>query len=441
MSPRPDDGRPADHDGPGVGRPDQGADGDDLTGTEVAVVDGFTHGGEGVVRLDGKAVFVPGTLPGERVRVRVVDDRGRWARAELVEVVDAVAGRVEPPCPLATECGGCDLQHVAPARQVELKTRVVREQLERLGGFTTPPVRAGRAVGPSLGYRGHARMTAAEDGRLGFHRAGSDVVVPVPSCPVLTPAAQRLREHVGDTTGAAEVTLRADGVGSPDDGVVVLRPGAGPLDPPAGGHDLLLEQPDGSTIALRGSGVLHVVVGEVTYEVPADAFFQVSVEAAGAIVEEVMAAAGDVAGALVWDLYAGVGLIGIPLALAGAEVVAVEGHPGATAAAQRTAHVHDVAPRIVTADVRTWLAEVAAEGIDAPDLVVLDPPRTGVGADAMRALASLGPGRVVVVACDPAALARDAAALAGEGYRLRAVQPLDLFPMTHHVEAVAVLTR
>jgi 23S rRNA (uracil1939-C5)-methyltransferase len=414
---------------------------DDHADVQTAVVDGFTHGGEGVVRLDGKAVFVPGALPAERVRVRVVERHRRWSRAELVEVLDAHAERVEPPCPLAEDCGGCDLQHAAPAHQVVLKTRVVREQLERIGRFDLPPVRPGRAVGPALGYRAHARMTAAPDGRLGFHRERSDEVVPVAHCPVLTPAAQALRELVGDGTGAVEVTLRADGVGDPSDGAVVLLPGPGPLDVPGGEHDLLLEQPDGSTAALRGDGVLHVPVGGVTYELPAGSFFQVSTEAAEAIVTEVLAAVGDVDGAATWDLYAGVGLLSVPLALAGADVVAVEGDGDALEAALRTAAAHDTTLRTVTGDVRDWLVRGATEGIDTPDVVVLDPPRTGVGQEASAALAALDPVRIVYVACDPAALARDARTLVDAGFRLRSVQPLDLFPMTHHVEAVALLTR
>lgn len=410
----------------------------------TVVVDGWTHGGEGVVRIDGKAVFVPGALPGERVRVRVVERHRRWSRAALVEVVDAAAGRVAPPCPLAADCGGCDLQHASPALQVELKTRVVREQLERIGRLAQPPVRPGRSVGPALGYRAHARMTAAPDGRLGFHRAGSDEVVPVPTCPVLTPAAQALRAAVGDDTGAAEVTLRADGV---DDGppraagVAVLRPGPGPLTPPGGGHDLLLEQPDGTTLAMRGDGVLAVTVRDVTYELPASSFFQVSTAAAAAIVDEVLAGVGVVTGAPTWDLYAGVGLLSVPLALAGADVVAVEGDATALAAAARTAEAHGTAIRTVAGDVRDWLVRGASEGIDLPDVVVLDPPRAGVGREAMAALATLAPVVVVYVACDPAALARDVRVLVDGGFTLRSVQPLDLFPMTHHVEAVAVLGR
>ncbi len=413
--------------------------------THTATVDGFTHGGEGVVRIDGKAVFASGALPGERVQVRITEDNDRWARAEVTEVLDASPDRVEPPCPIAWECGGCDLQHATPEAQVRLKTRVVREQLERLGKFDDPPVLPGRGVGPALGYRAHARLHAAPDGRLGFHAEGTNDVVPTDHCPILTPAAQALLTAVGDHTGATEVELRADGIGpdgDPDRGVVVLTPGPDPLDVPEGEFDLLLAQPEEGAVALRGDGVLDVEVAGLSYALPSGGFFQVSTHAAEALVTEVLRAVGDVDGRLVWDLYAGVGLLSLPLARAGAEVLAIEGNAAACAAATVNAEANELSVTIEEGDVHDALRDRAREGVlDLPDVVVLDPPRPGVGQEPLRDLAALAPPRVVLVACDPASLARDAATLVAEGYRLEEVQPLDLFPMTHHVEAVATFTR
>jgi tRNA/tmRNA/rRNA uracil-C5-methylase (TrmA/RlmC/RlmD family) len=416
-----------------------------LDTTHTATVDGFTHGGEGVVRIEGKAVFVPGALPGETISVRITQDNDRWGRAEVVEVLDASPDRVDPPCPVAEVCGGCDLQHATPEAQVRLKTRVVREQLERLGKFDDPPVLPGRGVGPALGYRAHARLHAADDGRLGFHEEGTNQVVPIDHCPVLTPAANALFAATGHDTGSVEVELRADGIaddGDPADGVVVLTPGPGALDVPEGDHDILLAQPDGATVALRGDGVLDVEVAGLTFALPTGGFFQVSTHAAEALVAEVLQAVGDVDGRLVWDLYAGVGLLSLPLARAGAQVLAVEGSSAACAAARVNAEANELDVTIEEGDVHDALRDRAREGVlDLPDVVVLDPPRTGVGQEPLRDLAALSPPRVVLVACDPASLARDARTLVAEGYRLEQVQPLDLFPMTHHVEAVAILTR
>ena len=414
----------------------------------TTVVDGFTHGGEGVARIEGKAVFVPDTLPGETVVVEVTDDRKRWARARLLEVVEPSADRVDPPCPHAPRpgragCGGCDLQHATPAAQRALKTRVVREQLERLGGLTDPPVTPCRAVGPDLGYRTRARLHAADDGRLGFHVAGTHDVVPVAVCPKLTPAAQAVREEVGDDTGAAEVTVRAhDSTGT---SAIVLTPGEGGLalpDEPADrtGSDLLLSQPDGEVVAMRGDGVLAEEVAGHTYAFDATSFFQVGPEGAEAIVAAVLRACGDVDGALVWDLYAGVGLLSLPLAAAGAEVVAVEGHRRAAAHAADNARRAGYDLEVLAEPVARAVHRVGDDDRDPPDIVVLDPPRSGAGPDITTALARLAPAAIVYVACDPAALARDARTLAEAGYALVEAVALDLFPMTHHVEVVATFS-
>lgn len=449
----------------------RGRDRPPLPRTPVTVtIDGFTHGGEGVARLEGKAVFVPGTLPGEQVRIQVTDDRSRWARAALLEVVDRSPDRVEPPCPYVAECGGCDLQHASPAAQRALKTRVVREQLTRLGGIQDPPVLPCRAVGPDTGYRAQARMHADLDGRLGFHRAGSAEVVAIDRCLVLGPGAQALREEIGDATGAEEVAFRRFEVDGP--GSAVLHPGPGPLHLPAGTFDLLLAQPDGTTAAMRGDGEVEVTVGGLDYLVPAASFFQPGVPAAAALREEVVAAAGDLTGALTWDLYAGVGLLSLGLAQAGAQVIAVEGDLAAAAAAERNAARNALdlevlaeavgpvvrrAARAATgaatgpggpgagtrsdqAPATSTQADPPPRTLEPPDVVVLDPPRSGAGERVIADLAALAPAAIVYVACDVAALSRDTRHLAAGGYSLQRAAPLDLFPMTHHVEVVATFT-
>jgi tRNA/tmRNA/rRNA uracil-C5-methylase (TrmA/RlmC/RlmD family) len=411
----------------------------------AATVDGFTHGGEGVVRVEGKAVFVPGALPGETVRVEVVDDRKRWARARLLEVLEASPWRVAADDAQRHACGGCDLQHVDPAGQLALKTRVVREQLERVGRLTDPPVEDARAVGPATGYRTTTRLHADAQGRFGTYLPGSHEVVPLERCPALSPA---VVAHLGSLagTGAAEATVRAHA--ATGTAAIVLRPGPGPLELPAGEADVLLEQPDGSLVAMRGDGQLAEEVAGRTYRFDAGTFFQVNTAGAEALVAAVLDAGtdgGDLDGALVWDLYAGVGLFSLPLAAGGAEVVAVEGHAAATAWLERNARDADLPAPI---EVRTGAVERFTRGVrrgddavDPPDLVVLDPPRVGAGTDVVDDLAALAVPVVVYVACDPAALARDAAALAAAGYHLRHARPLDLFPLTHHVETVATFVR
>jgi tRNA/tmRNA/rRNA uracil-C5-methylase (TrmA/RlmC/RlmD family) len=422
-------------------------------------VDGFTHGGEGVARIEGKAVFVAGALPGERVVVRVVDDRARWARAELVDVVVASPDRVAPPCPYVGDCGGCDLQHASPDAQRRLLTRVVREQFARIGGLDAGALDAlvveCRAVGPDLGYRDHAHLTAGEGGRLGFHRAGSHEVVPIDHCAVLSPGAQRARSVLGDATGATAVTVRTDGVRA----VAVVHPGPGPLELPdveaAPDLDLVLAQDGRAAVALRGDGILVHDIDGLALAQPPGAFFQVGRHAALALVAEVMAGVGEVTGALVWDLYAGVGLLSLPLARAGAEVVAVESDHEAAEAARTNARRNDLDLEVVTSEVIAFTARAAAAAggelgpalqppelpLDPPDVVVLDPPRSGAGPEVVEQLARLAPTRIVAVGCDVASAARDVSALVAAGYRLERVVPLQLFPMTHHVELVATLSR
>jgi 23S rRNA (uracil1939-C5)-methyltransferase len=419
------------------------------------VVDGFTHGGEGVVRIEGKAVFVPGTIPGEHVRVRVTDDRKRWARAQLLEVLDASPDRVEPPCPYVPDCGGCDLQHIAPDAQRVLKRRVVIEQLERLGGITDPPVAAVRSVGPTPATAPtHASTPLSptppllrtlttstgegpqQPGRLGFHRAGTAEVVPVDQCLVLTPDAQAVRDAIGDDTGAAEVQVRAHASSGTRAAVLHPDPTAPLQIPDAPGVDVLLAQPDGTTMAMRGDGVLTETVAGYALSFPAAGFFQVNTGGAEALVTAVLEAAGDLDGVLAWDLYAGVGLFSLPMAGAGAAVHAVEGHKASVAWLTSNAETNDLADRVTATreDVRAF---VGRQHPDPPDVIVLDPPRSGAGERTCRQLAELRPAAIVYVACDPAALARDAKALAASGYRLVDAVPLDLFPMTHHVEVVA----
>ncbi|MEX2324278.1 MAG: RsmD family RNA methyltransferase, partial [Nitriliruptoraceae bacterium] len=370
----------------------------------------------------------------ERVLVEVVEDHKRWARARVVTVMDASADRVAPPCPVYKDCGGCDLQHIAPTAQRRLKTRVVVEQLERLGGIVGPAVAECRAVGPDVRYRTNVQFHSDERGRLGFYRRGSHDVVPVADCLVATEAVGRIRHQLTDAGGADRVAVRAHDATATS--AVIITPGPGGLTLPDGNFDVVLEQPDGSAAPIRGTGVLAETVGPHRFEFDATAFFQVSPAAATALTDAVMSAVGDVSGALVWDLYAGVGLFSLPLAAAGAEVVAVESHRQAAAAAQHNADANQLAVSVHPGDVSSFISATIS-GIDAPDVVVLDPPRSGAGSAVIKQLAKLRPAAIVYVACDVAALARDARTLTSHNYRLSAAQPLDLFPMTHHIEVVA----
>jgi tRNA/tmRNA/rRNA uracil-C5-methylase (TrmA/RlmC/RlmD family) len=404
------------------------------TGTEFEVTVGpVAHGGHCVARHEGRVVFVRHTLPGERVLVRVTEDRHPgFCRADAVEVLEASPDRVERPCPYSGpgRCGGCDWQHVAPGAQRRLKAAVVHEQLGRLAGLDVDVTVEELAGGP-LRWRSRARFAVDRTGAAGLRRHRSHDVVVLDDCPITVetgaravlgqrwPGAGAVDVSV-DSTGAV-TTTRLDRRGQPTSSRVV-RPGGE-----------LPEEP--STRAARHAGGRD-------WEVEGTGFWQVHPVAADALVAAVAGFADVRAGETVLDLYAGVGLFGgalAPLAGPDGRVVCVEADEAACAAAD--ANLADLPQAEV------WQGEIDAEGLTelltdlggAPDVVVLDPPRAGAGPAVSRLLAGTGARAVVYVACDPAALARDVAAFGEAGYRLAAVRGFDAFPMTAHVECVALL--
>lgn len=413
-------------------------------------LEGFTHGGDAVGRLpSGKACFVGYAIPGERVRVQVVEEHKRWARARLVAVLEASPDRVDPPCPYFGQglCGGCALQHIAPGRQAQLKRQVVVDQLERIGGLTDPPVADMITVG-EFGYRNRARFAVDEGGRLGFRRAGTHEVLPVDRCPLLDPAVQAVRDEAGDGWGGVEeVSVRAAVTGRGT--AMTVRPGADAVPPlPAGATPVALLDGAGHAHALRGEPVVVERVAGFDFRVSAGSFFQANTAGAEALLTQVRAAAAVEPGDGVADLYAGVGLFSRGLAADGAAVVAVEGDPSACADARE--NLAGTTASVLCEPVKATLARFATElrGTSPPAdghagfaVVVLDPPRRGAGRDVCGRVATLRPRVIVYVSCDPAALARDAATLTKAGYPLSRAVPVDQFAQTAAIEVVATFTR
>ncbi len=409
-------------------------------GVEEITCTGVAHGGEAVGRLaDGRAVFVPYAIPGERVRVRVTRARRRFARAELLEVLEPSPDRIEAPCPHfgPGRCGGCAWQHIRPQAQADLKARLVREQLIHVGGLTGVEVRptlrplaGGEPEG--FGYRERATLTAAEDGRLGFMRAGSHSVHPVDRCPLLAAGLQELPGALGRHPAGAKVRLRR---GAGGERLVVLEAGASARTrfyPPAG---VAWATVRGSGTVVDGEGEPSVTerIAGVELHVSAASFFQVHRDGAEALVRLARAALGPVRGGTLLDLYAGVGLFAATVGAEAAKVIAVESWKPAARDARRNLRSHPDAT-VLQDDVAKALARVPAA-----DLVVIDPPRAGAGAVALGRVAALRPRAIALVSCDPAALARDVRTLTDLGYGAAWVQPVDLFPQTAHVEALTAL--
>ncbi|WP_084103554.1 class I SAM-dependent RNA methyltransferase [Demequina sp. NBRC 110056] len=385
------------------------------------------HGGHCIARHDGRAVFVRHALPGEVVDAVVTEGGAdaRFWRADAVAVLEASADRVEHVWPEAGPggVGGGELGHVALPAQRAWKLAVLREAFERFAGREFPgSVSAANGDEESGGLRYRTRVTATADaeGRAAMHRHRSDALVPLTAMPLAT-----------EEVEAALLGSRFP-AGSR---VTVVAPSASDLRVLADGVPLRGGRPDRRANAPRTVRE-SVAVGERrwSYRLDAGAFWQVHREAPSVLVAEVLRRVGDAA--TVADLYAGAGLFSVALADGGREVVAVEADSRGAKAARR--NVHD-APTVtvVHGDVRRTLAA----GIGAPEAIVLDPPRSGAGARTIEQVAGAGAARVVYVACDPVALARDTALLAETGYELVDAEAFDLFPMTHHVETVATFAR
>lgn len=402
---------------------------------ETVTVTGIAAGGEGVARLaDGRAVFVPRTAPGDVVVLdpRRLERRRSWARGRAARVLEGGPDRVEPPCPHyeGDQCGGCQLQHLAYAAQVRIKSRLIGDALRRIGKLTLddPPVEP--AVQP---FRYRAKVTLAAGRRgWGFHElAPTGRVFPVRDChladprlmtvwswlrqrpELLPPRARRLALRL-DRDGRVHVIVESGG--APWQHAEQVRAGD------TGADVVCWWQPVG--------GAARVVAGPET-GFPATAFEQVNPVMGAAAHAWATAALGEVHGGTVWDLYGGIGDTAVALSAAGAAVVSVDADERAVAWARARDTVHPV--RFIAAR-----AEEVVGRLPEPRAAVLNPPRAGLHWDVTLWLTSHPVPRVVYVSCDPATLARDLARLAAV-YRVVGLRGFDLFPQTAHVETVAVL--
>ena len=396
------------------------ADGDhrltrgDVVDVEITAV---AHGGVCIGRHEGQVLFVRHCLPGERVRVRVTDapKHGRFVRADTESVLRPSADRVIPPCPYAGVCGGCDWQHASLEAQRALKASVIRESLVRLGGeaperWSDLSVESLPDDDDGLGWRTRMRFAVTRAGRAGLRRYRSHEVVPVDSCLLATPQIRDLQVFRRDWTGSREV--------------LAVSPSASPA----------IAVPDPQP----GRARIQEMVDEHVWRLDATAFWQVHPKAPQVFVAAVREMLQPQAGDHLVDLYAGAGLFAGVLADdvgPSGRIDAIESDPIAIRAAKRSLHDQPQVTLHETA-VHRWLRSTM---VTSCDLVILDPPRTGAGVRTMASILSLQPRAVAYVACDPVALGRDIAAAKQAGWRLAGLRAFDAFPMTHHVECIALL--
>ncbi|WP_289033420.1 class I SAM-dependent RNA methyltransferase [Arsenicicoccus cauae] len=436
-TPKSSSGRPGRTTGHGRGRGprtsparERRVKGESLVGTEAELeVGNVGHGGFCVGRLDGRVVFVRHSLPGERVRVRITEGGtgDRFLRADAVEVLVASPHRVEPPCPYAGpgRCGGCDWQHASLPHQRELKAAVVREQLDRLAGLdveglVVEPVE-GTGADDGLGWRTRVEFAVTAEGRAGLRRHRSHEVEVVDDCLIATRPVIDSGVLATSWDGCSGVDV-VDASGLEEAVLVPLH-----ADGTAGADPTALE-------------LVGFEDWEHGFEVSARGFWQVHPGAAATFLAEVVELLDPVEGEHALDLYCGVGLFAAGLS----DAVGESGHVLAVEAdAKAVDHALDNLAEHANVEVRQGrvdavLGQAARGGIRA-DVVVLDPPRSGAGRRVMGQITQLGPRAVAYVACDPSALARDLAVAEELGYLLTDLRAFDAFPMTSHVECIALL--
>lgn len=437
-----------------------------------AVVTDYTAEGQGVAHIEGCAVFIPNAIAGERVRLRIEKAQKTWAAGKIVEILERSPHRVNRECPEAKKCGGCDFWHMDYEEETRLKAERVRTCLNRIGGEALEEMSI-LAAPTCFGYRNKAQYpVAVKKGRAyaGFFRAGTHDVVEMDRCRILPEESDTVRDIVisyvnqfhisvydetahkgllrhiyvrrGTVSGQILVCLVVNGEALPH--VEVLIDG---LKKVPGFTTLVLSinERKGNAvlgdrfITLYGPGYIEDTLCGLVFRLSPRSFYQVNHSQAQHLYELAISQAKITKSDTVLDLYCGVGTITLIMAKAAGKVIGVEVIPQAVEDARDNACRNDIHnAEFLCGDAGEAALELERQGVH-PDVVVVDPPRKGLNADAIEAIVRMSPRRLIYVSCDPATLARDVALLKQRGYQLENAQAVDLFPRCAHVETVAVI--
>jgi 23S rRNA (uracil1939-C5)-methyltransferase len=402
------------------------------------------YGGAGLARAEGKAIFVPFTLPGEVVEAHITEDKRSFANAELEAVLEPSPERAAPPCDYFGACGGCHYQHATYAKQIALKTNILRETLERARLTSLPEIIP--IFAESLGYRNRARLHVHRDPfALCYKKRASQEDLPVSRCPISAPLIQQAikaittlgREHIQNFneieffTSADEsellISLWTQQTASTLKEICeALRE-----DIPALAGAAIFQSQD-EKISEWGAQTLTYRAAGFAYQVSIGSFFQVNRFLIDRLVELVTT---EFSGKLAWDLYAGAGLFAEALSHKFEKVIAVEAAPSSASDLRR--NLSGDTHKAVQSGTLEFLRRQHGPR---PDLIVVDPPRTGLGNSVVNMLTKVRPQNMVYVSCDPATLSRDLHGLVESGYHIRTIHMVDLFPQTFHLESVTVLS-
>jgi 23S rRNA (uracil1939-C5)-methyltransferase len=399
-------------------------------------VTGLVYGGDGIGRLpDGRAVFVPFVLPGERVKIRVVEQRRGHARADLLEVLKPSEQRITPRCIHFSVCGGCHYQHMPYELQLEVKEKVLREQLARIGGIQDAPVQKMKPSPNAWNYRNTVQFQLTDDSRLGFYRNSGHEVFPLQVCYLPEEGINVVWPQIElePVPGLERVEMRQD---ASEEVLVIFESTIS--EAPAFEVDFSLSAvhmgPDGPVVLSGDERIVIDVLGK-PFQVSAGSFFQVNTAQAGEMVRHVLDRLGMTPDSVFIDVYCGVGLFSAFAASQVARCIGIEVSPYAC---------EDFADNLdpyENVELYQGTAEEILPALDLkPDFMVVDPPRAGLEKTALDAIVAMHPKKLVYVSCDPATLARDLKRLVESGYHLDEVTPFDLFPQTYHIESISLLS-
>jgi len=404
---------------------------------EVALTT-LTYGGDAMGRLpDNRAVFVPFGLPGERVRVRLTEEKKNFARGEIIEILEVSKDRIQPLCRHFGVCGGCHYQNLPYEKQLEAKTDILRDQLTRIGKIENPPVQQMVACPNPWKYRNHVQFSLTEDGKLGFIGAvPGPVPMEISECHLPEPSINDFWHQLEfePEMDIERVSLR---IGKDDDLMLVLAsdsPDAPELEIEAGIS--VAHVYEENAVVIAGNDHIVIRVLERDFKVSAASFFQVNTVMAGKMVEHLLNRLLVDKSSTVLDVYCGVGLFSAFFAPKCGRVIGIESSESSC---------EDFAVNLdefENVELYEGFAEAVISHLEAKlDVVLVDPPRAGLDKAVVDGILRLSPSVIAYISCDPSTLARDAARLINGGYKLKEVTPFDLFPQTYHIESISIFER
>lgn len=407
-----------------------------VTSTVEITINDIVYGGDGIGRLpEGKSIFIPYTLPGERVLVKILEEKKNYCRGALVKVLSPAPGRIPPRCPHFTQCGGCHYQHMAYGDQLGVKQKVLTDQLKRIGKLSDLPIRPIIASPSEWNYRNTVQFHVSRNGKIGFRAAGSSAVIEIAECHLPEAPINDLWPilEIDPEFNIERVVIRN---GLDEDLLIGLecehdQPPDFSLDMPLS-VEFLGKNED---LLLSGTPYTYLHIKDFNFLVSTRSFFQVNLAQAEAMVNHVMEN-GEFSGASVFDLYCGVGLFSRFIAPFARELVGVE--YSESACNDYAANLDDFE------NVSLYMGKVeeVLPGIEVnPDVVLVDPPRAGLERSVLEWIGASPATQIIYVSCDPTTLARDVRLLIEKGWKLTNVQPFDLFPQTYHIESISILTR